>query len=212
MNICFLYDISKKVGMSIVFLLIYKYVLYKKTSEVKSMDIGSKIRAIRNRKQITIAQMCEGTGLSKGFISNVENNNTSPSISTLQTIANFLKVPLPYLLLEKDQQMSVIRKNERKYTISKDSEFKVEHLASRGGLSLRTVEFPPGTSTGEKKAHEGEECHLVLKGKILAEQGEDSFILEEGDTFSWCASVPHFVKNIGDETAVVLIAVYTEIY
>ncbi len=62
------------------------------------MDIGSKIRSIRKRKQITIAQMCEATGLSKGFVSNVENNNTSPSIHTLQTIASFLEVPLPYLL------------------------------------------------------------------------------------------------------------------
>jgi len=177
---------------------------------VLNMDIGSKIRTIRNRKKITIAQMCEATGLSKGFISNVENNNTSPSISTLQTIANFLKVPLPYLLLEKDEHMTVIRKEEREFTISKEPDLKVEHLATRGGLSLRLVEFPPGYSTGERKAHEGEECHLVLKGKILAEQGEDSYILEEGDTFSWCASVPHFVKNIGDETAEVLIAVYTE--
>jgi len=83
------------------------------------MNIGSKIRTIRLRKKLTIAQMCEGTGLSKGFISNVENNNTSPSINTLQIIANFLNIPLPYLLLEKDQHMSVIRKNEREYTINK---------------------------------------------------------------------------------------------
>jgi transcriptional regulator with XRE-family HTH domain len=174
------------------------------------MDIGSKIRAIRNRKKITIAQMCEQTGLSKGFISNVENNNTSPSISTLQTIAAFLNVPLPYLLLEKEEQMTVIRKNERKVTTSGESHLKVEHLASRGGLSIRLVEFPPGSSTGEKKAHEGEECHLVLKGKVLAEQGEDSYTLEEGDTFSWCSSVPHGVKNIGEDWAKVLIAVYSE--
>ncbi|RDU38719.1 DNA-binding protein [Neobacillus piezotolerans] len=174
------------------------------------MDIGSKIRTIRKRKNITIAQICEGTGLSKGFISNVENNNTSPSINTLQTIASFLRVPLPYLLLEKNEQMSVIRKNERQVMTSNESDMKVEHLASMGGLSIRMVEFPPGASTGGKNAHEGEECHLVLKGKILAEQGEDSYILEEGDTFSWCASVPHYVKNIGDEVASVLIAVYTE--
>lgn len=174
------------------------------------MDIGSKIRSIRNRKKITIAQICEATGLSKGFISNVENNNTSPSISTLQTIATFLKVPLPYLLLEKDEQMKVIRKNERTVSTAQEKDLKVEHLASRGGLSIRIVELPPGASTGEKNAHEGEECHLVLKGKILAEQGEDSYILEEGDTFSWCASAPHFVKNIGSEFAQVLIAVYTE--
>ena len=174
------------------------------------MDIGSKIRAIRNRKKITIAQMCEETGLSKGFISNVENNNTSPSLSTLQTIAAFLKVPLPYLLLEKDEHMTVIRKDEREVTTSSESHLKVEHLASRDGLSIRLVEFPPGASTGGKNAHEGEECHLVLKGKILAEQGEDSYILEVGDTFSWCASIPHYVKNIGDDIAKVLISVYTE--
>jgi len=173
------------------------------------MDIGSTIRAIRNRKKITIAQMSEGTGLSKGFISNMENNHTSPSINTLQTVAKFLEIPLPYLLLEKDQRMRVVRKNERTYTTHNKDNIKVEHLTSQGGLSLQNVEIPPGASTGiEPHTHEGEECHLVLKGKVLAEQGEDSFILEEGDSFSWNASVPHYVKNIGDDTAVILIAIY----
>ncbi|MFC4798992.1 helix-turn-helix domain-containing protein [Neobacillus sp. GCM10023253] len=172
------------------------------------MDIGSKIRAIRNRKKITIAQMCDGTGLSKGFISNVENNNTSPSINTLQTIANYLEIPLPYLLLEKKQHMRVVKKNERTY--SSFNELKIEHIASIGGLRLMSVEFPPGASMGEANAHEGEESHLVLEGKVLAEQGEDSYMLEEGDSFSWNASVPHFVKNIGDQKAVILIATYTD--
>ncbi|MFD0050483.1 helix-turn-helix domain-containing protein [Actinomycetes bacterium NPDC127524] len=172
------------------------------------MDIGIKIRAIRNRKKITIAQMCEGTGLSKGFISNVENNNTSPSINTLSTIANFLGVPLPYLLLEKKQHMRVVRQEER--TNSSFNNLKIEHLASKGGLRTMIVEFPPGASIGEPNSHEGEECHLVLEGKILAEQGEDSFIVEEGDSFSWNASVPHFVKNIGDRNAVVFISIYSD--
>lgn len=57
--------------------------------------------------------MCDETGLLKGFIINVENNNTSPSINTLSTIAEFLGVPLPYLLLEKKQHMRVVRKEER---------------------------------------------------------------------------------------------------
>ena len=174
------------------------------------MDIGSKIRAIRNRKKITIAQMCEQTGLSKGFISNVENNNTSPSINTLQLIANFLKVPLPYLLLEKEQHMSVVRKNERKITTYKEGNLKIEHLASKGGLRMMLVEIPPGSSTGQGNAHEGEESHLVLEGKILAEQGEDSYILEKGDTFTWNASVAHYVENIGDKPAVILIAISTD--
>jgi transcriptional regulator with XRE-family HTH domain len=172
------------------------------------MDIGSKIRAIRNRKKITIAKMCEETGLSKGFISNIENNNTSPSISTLQTIANFLGVPLPYLLLEKKKHMRVIRKNERRS--STFNNLKIEHLTSKGGLRMMIVEFPPGSSIGEPHSHEGEESHLVLEGKVLAEQGEDSVIAEKGDSFSWNASVPHYVKNIGEEKARVLISIYSD--
>ncbi|WP_223635608.1 helix-turn-helix domain-containing protein [Planococcus sp. 4-30] len=172
------------------------------------MEIGTKIRAIRNRKKITIAQMCEETGLSKGFVSNIENNKTSPSINTLQTISNFLEVPMPYLLLEKREHMSVVKKEER--TRSTFNSLKVEHLSSKGGLRMRLVEFPPGASMGEQNAHEGEECHLVLEGKLLAEQGEDHMVVEEGDSFSWNASVPHFVKNIGEGKAVVLISVYSD--
>ena len=151
--------------------------------------------------------MCEKTGLSKGFISNVENNNTSPSINTLQTIATFLEVPLPYLLLEEKQHMRVVRKSERSF--STFHHLKIEHLTSQGRLRMMSVEFPPGASMGELHAHEGEECHIVMEGTVLAEQGEDSFIVTEGDSFSWNASVPHFVKNIGDKKAVVLIAVYS---
>ena len=178
--------------------------------EVSTLDIGSKIRAIRNRKKLTISQMCEGTGLSKGFISNVENNNTSPSIHTLQTIAEFLNVPLPYLLLEQKQHMHVVRKDARRTTTFKN--FTLEHLTVKGRLRMMIVESSPGASIGEDEphAHEGEECHFVLEGKVLAEQGEDSFILEAGDSFSWNASVPHMVKNIGDTKSVILIAIYSD--
>jgi transcriptional regulator with XRE-family HTH domain len=176
------------------------------------MDIGATIRAIRKRKKLTIPQLCEGTGLSKGFISNVENNKTSPSIATLESIATFLKIPLPYLLLHKEQRMHVIRKEERQRTTTGKEKLKVEHLSAQGGLRMRIVEFPPGATTGDPHAHEGEECHFVLKGKILAEQGEDIAVLEEGDSFSWNASVPHKVINTGDEPALVLISVYREVH
>jgi mannose-6-phosphate isomerase-like protein (cupin superfamily) len=52
--------------------------------------------------------------------------------------------------------------------------------------------------------------HVVLKGNVYVEQGEDSAELGEGDTFSWNACVPHVVRNLGTETATVVIAVYKE--
>ncbi|MGM1045661.1 MAG: helix-turn-helix domain-containing protein [Bacillota bacterium] len=175
------------------------------------MDIGSNIRAIRKRKNITIAQICEETGLSQGFLSQVETNKTSPSIATLENIAQALKVPLAYLLLKKEERMGIVRKEERKITTSGVENLKVEHLSSTKNVRMMLVEFPPGASTGEvPHAHEGEEVHVVIKGKIYAEQGEDHAEFGEGDSFSWNACTPHLVKNIGDEQAIVLISVYTE--
>ncbi|WNS43134.1 XRE family transcriptional regulator [Paenibacillus sp. MMS20-IR301] len=175
------------------------------------MDIGSTIRAIRKRKNITIAQICEATGLSQGFMSQVETNKTSPSISTLENIAGALKVPLAYLLLKKDERMQVVRRDERRVTTTGPDRLKVEHLSSTNNVRMMIVEFPPGAMIGEAPhAHEGQEVHVVLKGRIYAEQGEDGAEFSEGDSFSWNACTPHFVKNIGGDPASVLISIYTE--
>lgn len=175
------------------------------------MDIGSTIRAIRKRKNITIAQLCEETGLSQGFMSQMENNKTSPSISTLESVARALKVPLAYLLLRKEDRMSVVRKGERTVTTSGSEQLRVEHLGSTKNVRMMLVEIPPGASTGhEPHAHEGEEVHVVMKGRVYAEQGEDAAEFEEGDSFSWNACTPHLVRNIGEDTAIVLISIYTE--
>lgn len=175
------------------------------------MDIGSTIRAIRKRKEITIAQICEATGLSQGFMSQVETNKTSPSIATLENIAQALKVPLAYLLLKKEERMRIVRREERVITTSGSEQLKVEHLSSTKHVRMMLVELPPGSSTGQAPhAHEGEEVHVVLQGRIYAEQGEDAAEFQEGDSFSWNACTPHLVKNIGEEAAVVLISVYTE--
>jgi transcriptional regulator with XRE-family HTH domain len=175
------------------------------------MNVGSSIRAIRNRKKITITEMSEATGLSKGFISNIENGNTSPSINTMETIAKFLDVPLTYFFLKNEDKIEIVKKQDRSITLSQLGNLKIEHISSRSGLYLQNVELAPGTSISEKPhSHQGIECHFILQGKILVEQGEESFVLEEGDSFSWNASVPHMVRNIGEESAVVLIAVYSD--
>ncbi|MFX3625635.1 MAG: helix-turn-helix domain-containing protein [Ectobacillus sp.] len=176
------------------------------------MNIGENIRTIRNLRRITIAELCEGTGLSKGFVSQVENGKTSPSIATLQSIADFLNIPLPYLLLEPDQKMKVVRKPERTVSEFGANKIKIEHLTPNqsDGLRMMIGHLPPGTSTGnDQHAHAGEEVHLMLQGKVLAEQGEEKFILEEGDCFYWLASIPHKVTNIGDTDAKILISVYS---
>ncbi|OLN23578.1 DNA-binding protein [Domibacillus antri] len=171
------------------------------------MDIGEKIRTIRQQKKMTIASMCDAAGLSKGFVSNIENGHTSPSIATLQQIANALDVPMAYFFLEKKDRMRVIRESERTKTVSGKMDGAIEHINFTGHLRMIQSELPPGGSTGDGHFHAGEEIHLVLKGKVLARQGDDEAILEAGDSFSWNAAIPHYVENIGDDTAVILMAI-----
>ena len=77
-------------------------------------------------------------------------------------------------------------------------EQRIEHVAEQGGLRLNLVEIPAGfPKENTPNAHEGEECHLVLRGKLEVQHGEDIAIVEEGDSFSWNACVPHIVRNIG---------------
>ncbi|UQZ84789.1 HTH-type transcriptional regulator PuuR [Paenibacillus konkukensis] len=174
------------------------------------MEVGTAIRAIRKKRGITIGQLCEATGLSQGFMSLVENNKTSPSLATLESIADYLKVPLAFLLLKQEERMKVVRKGERTFSLFKDK-LKVEHLGDEGGLRLMLIEIPPGPPANEEThVHEGVEIHMVLKGTVIVSQGEDEFTLEEGDTFSWQACVPHKVVNAGEEPAAILIASYNE--
>jgi quercetin dioxygenase-like cupin family protein len=118
---------------------------------------------------------------------------------------------LAYLLLQKEERMTIVRKEERKITTSGNGQLTVEHLSPTKNIRSMLVQLPPGASTGEAPhAHEGEEVHFVIKGTIYAEQGEYSAECNEGDSFSWNACTPHYVKNIGDELAIVLISIYTE--
>lgn len=171
------------------------------------MDIGGTIRTIRKRKNITIPQLCESTGLSKGFISNVENNKTSPSIATLQSIAEALDVPLAYFLLKEEERMKIIRKDERKRKPFGNTQ--IQYLTTHGPLRVIIVENNPGDQN-EPHAHPGYECHLVLRGTYLVVHGEDTEIVSEGDVFSWNAAVTHYAKNIGDGPGALLIASYND--
>ncbi|MBW5447195.1 cupin domain-containing protein [Cohnella sp. CFH 77786] len=176
------------------------------------MEVGTNIRAIRHKRGITMEKLCEGTGLSQGFVSLLENNKTTPSLTTLETIADFFQVPMAYLLLKQDERMSVVRKADRTHSIYRGSN-KIEHLAEIGGLRMSISEIPPGFNEERvTNQHEGLETHYVIKGRLAVGQGEDEFVVEEGDSFSWYASVPHWVRNVGEEQAVLLMVVYNEHY
>jgi transcriptional regulator with XRE-family HTH domain len=171
------------------------------------MQVGDRIKAVRNSIGLSVGALAERSGLSKALISQIENGKTSPSLSTLDRLADSLGVPAAYLLIKPDERIQVVRSGERLVYRFGIDQINVEVLSGRTARHLKAilVGFPPGTSTGnEAHAHGGEEFHFVLEGRILAIQGDEEVELEAGDAFHWKGCIPHRVINRGEATARVL--------
>jgi transcriptional regulator with XRE-family HTH domain len=155
-----------------------------------------------------IEDVAQKTGLSKPYISQVETGKASPSLQTVQKLAQALGVPLTDLFLEDAFGCHVTRRTERR-SISFGAPDKLVFFLSAPNRSLEMVllEIPSGyTAGGRTHSHEGEECHWVLEGTITAVQGEQRFVLERGDSFHWNGSLPHRIENSGPEVARLLVA------
>ena len=174
------------------------------------MQLGRKIRDLRLRRGLTVQQLAEASKLSKGFISQVENDRTSPSLATLRDLAHALETSVAYLVVEEDQVPYVVRRNERPRVQVGGNTSKVEVLSAqpKRNLELLMAELPPGMPAGDKRHyHHGEECLVVLDGRVRLTCGEHVLVLETGDSCHYDGRVPHAVENCGTTTARVMISI-----
>src|SRR2546428_8739604 len=114
------------------------------------MQLGKKIRDLRFRRGLTVQQLAEASSLSKGFISQVENDRTSPSLATLRDLARALDTTVSYLVVEDEQAPFVVRGRERPVAPSNGDRSRIEVLSAqpRRNLELLLLELPPGGSAG----------------------------------------------------------------
>src|SRR5690349_4276233 len=173
------------------------------------MQLGRKIRDLRLRRGMTVQQLAESTGLSKGFISQVENGRTSPSLATLQDLAKSLETSVAYLVVEEEQVPHVVRSQQRPRVTVGGNTSLVEVLSAqpRRNLELIQAELPTGMSAGDKRHyHHGEEIVLCVEGRVSLACGAHVVVLEAGDSCHFDGRVPHAVENAGAVPARVLIA------
>lgn len=174
------------------------------------MTIGQKVKSFRQDLNITIPQLAETSGLSRGFISQVENDKASLSLESLQKIASALKVPVTSFLADQPFPPELVAKNARPRIKFGDEQPELEILSAPFGRQLQVlmVELPPGYQAGNcAHTHEGEEWITVISGKVKVTQGDFSAILEEGDSIHWDGSCPHLCQNAIDTPTKVLVAV-----
>ena len=179
---------------------------------------GAEVRGLRKARSLSLTDLAQHTDLSVGYLSQIERNISTPSVKALSAIARALGVTVGWFFSGGQaglvgEKGFVVRKDNRRCIIFRD-EF-VDYLLSpnlEGSLELIQTHFRPGASTGEPYTHRGEECGVVLKGRLEITVGERQFVLEEGDSFDFSSTEPHRYRNVYDGETIVVYAVTPSTY
>lgn len=171
------------------------------------MEIGSKIRELRNQKGLTQEELADRCELSKGFISQLENDVTSPSIATLVDILQCLGTNLKNFFNDDDDEQIVF--HDEDYFEKTDAELhnKVEWIipnAQKNMMEPIRVTLEPGGSTYPDQPHEGEEFGYVLSGTITIVIGNRSMKAKKGEAFYYTPNSEHYIKTNAKSGAVFL--------
>lgn len=160
------------------------------------MDLGEKIKRMRNQKGLTQGELADRCELTKGYISQLENNLNSPSIATLADILVALGSNLSEFFSEEKEEKIVFSKNEfiEKNTDGVLFSWLIPN-AQKNMMEPVLVELEPEASTTSDIPHEGEEFGYVLEGKISLCIGNKQYLCKKGEAFCYPAGKPHCIVN-----------------
>lgn len=170
--------------------------------------VGARVRSLRRERGLTIEQLAAATGLTKGFISQLERDRTAPSLSSIARICDALGVPLSRIF-EAEPSPALVRRSERTRIDSVTAASENHLLSSRDEARFQAIEsvLAPGASAGDELTSlPGEmEFVYVLDGTLELRVGDETHVLNEGDAFTYPLGKPHTWRNgSGTESARVL--------
>lgn len=160
------------------------------------MEIGSKIKQLRIRKGLTQEELADRAELSKGFISQLERDLTSPSISTLMDILQCLGSNLKDFFNDACEEQTVFC--DKDYFEKEDLELqnKIEWIipnAQKNIMEPVRLTLSPGGSTYPDNPHEGEEFGYVLSGSITLHIGSNAYKARKGESFYFIPDSTHYI-------------------
>lgn len=174
----------------------------------RDRQLGSRIREFRIDRGLTLAGLAARVGVTKSFLSSLERGVTYPSILVLRSIAAALGVPVFMLFTSQEVNGIVVRRGQRKIIKDPSLPYSYELVSPdvQHHLEMIITRIGPGANP-QPLAHEGEECALVLKGRVVLTVGGVDYELEEGDSIYYNSGLPHSVRVLGNEDAEVLSAI-----
>jgi len=174
--------------------------------------VAAWIRAYRLRRNLTLAQLSELSGISVGHLSRLENGSRTPTVRLLLQLARALGVSVGELVGETSEQNALyVSRSVDRRTIEAD-DTSLQSLSDPALRSLQAVELNllPGR-VGEPATHAGEEWIYVLSGAIEVDVNGGTCSLAADDAVHFRADVPHARRSPHDEGATVLIVNSVEV-
>lgn len=170
--------------------------------------VGAVMRAERLRRGWSLGTLSEKASISIGMLSQIERGLATPSLRTLRLLAGALEVPITQFFegdaVPASANPFIVRKDERHCLDLKSTGINKMFLMPPGTSLLEMWEFrfaPGGTSGGALYNHQGEKAGIVIKGRIKLLLGDETYTLEEGDSFRFSSMMRHRVDNDSDEEA-----------
>jgi transcriptional regulator with XRE-family HTH domain len=187
--------------------------------QFEEVRVGEKIKALREKKGLSLKELADLTGFSTALLSQMENHLVSPSLGTIIKMARALSVRVGDFLGETEgEPYAIVRKEERK---------KVSRFASKDGVkygySYESLGFekkdrhmepfivtlePATVKTAKTSVHEGEEFIFVLEGEMEVILGNHTDILYTGDSIYYDSTIPHRVQCHQDKITRILAVLY----
>ncbi len=186
---------------------------------MKTEKVGHRIRRYMEKQGLTVDDLCERTGLDPGALAPILEEDVYPSIGPLVKISRALGIRLGTLL---DDQVSkdplVVRRADREKGIGsprgKDRPVAQRFHSLGRGKSDRHMEpfyieiLPEATNEKKRSSHEGEEFIVVESGSLEILYGEETHVLEAGDSIYYNSVVPHCVSCRGGRPASIYAVLY----
>jgi len=171
-------------------------------------SVGEKIKSARLSKNISLDIVANETGFSTEYLERVEIGETMPPVGTLLQIARALDIDSALLLKEQDSGLT-----DRIIAYSKRTDNYAYKTLTPGVEKKHLKAFqitidPLQDHSGVSYQHDGEEFVYLLSGNIEVLVGDNVNILKEGDSLHFNSGIRHKLRNLGKETAVLIVVLY----
>lgn len=169
-----------------------------------TLKIGEKVRRLRKANNLTQEELANRTYLTKGFISQLERDLTSPSISTLKSILDVLGEELADFFQDVKHERVLFEKKARVLSSTSTEEMIVELLVPSAQSQLMDpvlVSLKPGSFTETHSPHEGEEFGFLLQGNVTLWVDKVPYRMQRGDCFYFFSNREHRLHNTGKNVA-----------